>query len=70
MGPLPLDRQKRRAYIEAQAGGISTLWTGRVAEWLCSGLQIRVHRFDSGLGLHYRFRVGTCVKRLALVAKI
>ena len=25
---------------------------GRVAEWPCSGLQIRVRRFDSGLGLH------------------
>ena len=26
--------------------------TGRVAEWLCSGLQIRVRRFNSDLGLH------------------
>ena len=25
---------------------------GRLAEWLCSGLQIRVPRFDSGGGLH------------------
>src|SRR5437762_196783 len=25
---------------------------GLVAEWLCSGLQIRVCRFDSGPGLH------------------
>ena len=25
---------------------------GRVAKWLCSGLQIRPRRFDSGLGLH------------------
>ena len=25
--------------------------TGRVAEWLCSGLQIRVRRFNSDLGL-------------------
>ena len=24
---------------------------GHVAEWLCSGLQIRVRRFDSGLAL-------------------
>ena len=40
---------------------------GRVAEWLCSGLQIRVRRFNSGLGLHrfhdsiitYRRRCGT-----------
>ena len=56
--PVPLDRQKRRAYIEAHAGGGSTLQTGRVAEWLCSGLQIRVHRFDSGLGLHHPSRTG------------
>ena len=26
---------------------------GPVAEWLCSGLQNRVHRFNSGPGLHY-----------------
>ncbi len=25
---------------------------GAMAEWLCSGLQIRVRRFDSGLRLH------------------
>jgi hypothetical protein len=28
--------------------------TGRVAEWLCSGLQIRVRRFNSDLGLHLK----------------
>ncbi len=26
---------------------------GWVAEWLCSGLQSRVRRFDSALSLHY-----------------
>jgi hypothetical protein len=26
--------------------------TGLVAEWSCSGLQIRVRRFDSDPGLH------------------
>ena len=26
---------------------------GAMAEWLCSGLQIRVPRFDSGLRLHH-----------------
>ncbi len=26
--------------------------SGRVAEWLCSGLQSRVRRFDSDPGLH------------------
>ena len=30
------------------------LW-GHVAEWLRSGLQIRVFRFDSGRGLQYFF---------------
>ena len=25
---------------------------GGLVEWLCSGLQIRVHRFDSGTRLH------------------
>ena len=28
--------------------------SGRVAEWLCSGLQIRVRRFNSDLGLQFR----------------
>ena len=29
------------------------MWTrGGLVEWLCSGLQIRVHRFDSGTRLH------------------
>jgi hypothetical protein len=26
---------------------------GRVAKWLCSGLQSRLHRFDSDLGLQF-----------------
>lgn len=29
----------------------SATQTGAMAEWLCSGLQIRVRRFDSGLRL-------------------
>ena len=28
---------------------------GALAEWLCSGLQIRVHRFDSGTRLHLSY---------------
>ena len=28
---------------------------GPMAEWLCSGLQNRVHRFNSGSGLHLLF---------------
>lgn len=35
-----------------------TLSVGAMAEWLCSGLQIRVARFDSGLRLqHLHVRV-------------
>ena len=33
-----------------------TLFGGPMAEWLCSGLQNRVHRFNSGSGLHSSFR--------------
>ena len=36
-------------------GGLATAprsVTGQVAEWSCSGLQIRVRRFDSDPGLH------------------
>ena len=29
------------------------LKNGRMAEWLCSGLQLRVRRFDSDSGLHF-----------------
>ena len=34
--------------------------TGQVAEWSCSGLQIRVRRFDSDPGLQMRCRVPGC----------
>src|SRR6266853_4589541 len=30
--------------------------TGRMAEWLCNGLQIRVQRFDSASGLQFRLK--------------
>jgi hypothetical protein len=30
-----------------------SLKNGGLAEWLCSGLQIRVHQFDSGIRLHF-----------------
>ena len=33
--------------------GLAELAPGAMAEWLCSGLQIRVRRFDSGLRLQY-----------------
>ena len=31
---------------------------GQVAEWLCSGLQSRLRRFDSDPGLHFNHPVG------------
>ena len=30
---------------------------GGLVEWLCSGLQIRVHRFDSGTRLHELYQL-------------
>lgn len=46
--------------LQADAAAGSMLWqvTGRVAEWLCSGLQIRVRRFNSDLGLQFEKRSG------------
>ena len=46
--------------LQADAAAGSMLWqvTGRVAEWLCSGLQIRVRRFNSDLGLQFEKRPG------------
>lgn len=40
---------------------------GRVAEWSCSGLQIRVRRFDSDLGLH--IEVSTCLHMLGYLQR-
>ena len=31
---------------------------GEIAKWLCSGLQIRLRRFDSDSRLHYRTMAG------------
>ena len=42
---------------------------GWVAEWLCSGLQLRVHRFDSGLSLH-SFSLQTPKARLIIYLSI
>jgi hypothetical protein len=38
-------------YQDAPSGGARRR-NGHVAEWLRSGLQIRIPRFDSGRGLH------------------
>ncbi len=49
----PLDPISNSAYKQRPHVGTRRLGRlGRVAEWLCSGLQIRVRRFNSGLGLH------------------
>ena len=37
--------------------------TGRMAEWLCNGLQIRVQRFDSASGLQSLGAIKTGLKR-------
>jgi hypothetical protein len=48
-----LDPTSNSAYKHGPHVGTRRLGRlGRVAEWLCSGLQIRVRRFNSGLGLH------------------
>ena len=60
-------QQRRRALLRhpgrltpAGSGAYITA-AGRMAEWLCSGLQIRVQRFDSASGLHdnsYYLQIG------------
>lgn len=44
LAKFPLDHWMQDVYI-----GLAP--TGRVAEWLCRGLQILVRRFNSGPGL-------------------
>ena len=41
-----------RSPLPPRAEGANPPLHGDVAEWLRSGLQIRVHRFDSGRRLH------------------
>jgi hypothetical protein len=49
-GPCKLQGFK---VITANTAIADIQWTrGGLVEWLCSGLQIRVHRFDSGTRLH------------------
>ena len=40
------------SHLDRTGGQTYTRGHGQVAEWLRSGLQSRVHRFDSGPGLH------------------
>ena len=39
--------------VQVRPGAPSNSKKGALAEWLCTGLQIRVHRFDSGTRLHF-----------------
>ena len=42
-------------------------YCGRLAEWLCRGLQILLYRFDSGTGLHeILFRLSSAVEQSAV----
>ena len=44
--------------------------SGRVAEWSCSGLQIRVRRFDSGLGLQAVVRRSSMAEHSAVNRRV
>src|SRR6266568_6886984 len=46
-----VDRASRSALFERRHSGTRPLTAGRMAEWLCRGLQILVQRFDSASGL-------------------
>lgn len=56
---LETNRPRLRGLVVAK----QVLWNamfGLVVEWLCSGLQIRVRRFNSGPGLH----IARCSSRI------
>ena len=48
-----MDRHPGRFTL--QSSRVVLTQCGSVAEWLCSGLQLRVRRFDSDPSLHFRF---------------
>ena len=60
--PLQIQTKPRtRGFVVSGGGFVSSAGyetiqasSGRVAEWLCSGLQIRVRRFNSDLGLQIK----------------
>ena len=51
--PLALLEMKKVSLFTAMRQNRQIAYRGPVAEWLCSGLQNRVHRFNSGPGLHH-----------------
>jgi hypothetical protein len=66
-GNIP-DRLGERPYRQPEAAGLTgatpdayiTWAVGRMAEWLCNGLQIRPQRFDSASGLHSQASQTAC----------
>ena len=59
-----LTAKKNIVYIKALSEWYSI---GRLAEWLCRGLQILVYRFNSGTGLHQvLFRLSSVVEQSAV----
>ena len=46
---------------------LKTLPPGSVAEWLCSGLQIRLRRFDSDPSLQYSEQYPININRLGIL---
>ncbi len=46
--------EKKRAVLRCDA--LASAAKGWMAEWLCSGLQLRLRRFDSDSSLHYFIR--------------
>ena len=51
-GPLTLLKHLQAPHLDQTGGQTYTRGDGQVAEWLRSGLQSRVHEFDSRPGLH------------------
>ena len=62
-----LDPTFRAVYIARLTSGGSTP-VGRVAEWLCRGLQILVRRFNSGPGLQFDRLTKIELSRFAAIA--
>jgi hypothetical protein len=55
-GPLTLLKHPQAPHLDQTGGQTYTRGDGQVAEWLRSGLQSRVHEFDSRPGLHHHAR--------------
>src|SRR5690625_858816 len=58
-------RSQSAAWANRISGVLPKNHLGQMAEWLCSGLQSRVHRFDSGSGLQINLYRPSCIARVA-----